>query len=206
MINKHTTMKRNTLLWACAVLITLFVACKPDSYTQFLGTWGVEKIEYYNIDYAGNPIPETMITYNLTPGDPQSGIDMIFREDKTGEMHDRSQDTLWLDYNPETQTYENIIICPDTTLVTNFTYSYDEKESVLYLNMPHAKTYMMQITQLTDNMFSYTNLYYQDDNNQSYVERSTLKRIDNASKDSQGKRNPWIPRMAGSFLTGQHNE
>ena len=87
-------MKRIALFTLCAMAAVMFTSCGKDNYKSFVGTWGVEKIEYYNIDYAGNPIAASMSTFNMVPGDQQSGIDLIFRENKTGEMRDRSQDTI----------------------------------------------------------------------------------------------------------------
>ena len=124
-------MKKATLITLCAIAAVMFTSCGKIDTKGFIGTWGVEKIEYYNVDYAGNPIAASMSTFDLVPGDQQSGIDLIFREDMTGEMRDRSQDTLKLDYDEETGEYETIIICPDTTLVTKFTYSVDGRASHL---------------------------------------------------------------------------
>lgn len=167
-------------------------------YKFFVGTWGVEQIDYYNIDYAGNPIESTIETFNFTPGDSNDGIELVFRANKKGEMRDRSQDTLWLDYNLETQQYETIIVCPDTTLVTQFTYSYDADESVLYMNMDYTHTFMMKISNLADNSFVYTNEY-----ESNYVEKAYLKRISNDTRVVGGKKNSWRPRREGSFLSGR---
>ena len=52
----------------------------------FIGTWGVEKIDYYNIDYAGNPIVASIMTYAYDPNDISNGIQLVFREDNTGEI------------------------------------------------------------------------------------------------------------------------
>ena len=49
-------MKKLTLFATLAILAVMFASCKKVDYNAFVGTWGVEKIEYYNIDYAGNPI------------------------------------------------------------------------------------------------------------------------------------------------------
>lgn len=190
-------MKKISLMTLCFTLAMLFVSCKPDKDEKdkmFIGTWGVDKIEYYNIDYAGNPIEASMETYDMTPGDPQSGIDLVFRADKTGEMRDRSQDTIYTDWNSETQQYETILVRPDTTLVTTFTYHFDEESSILYLNMSYARTFSMGIQELTDNSFIYTNEYDVD-----YVERAYMKRLTDAKASSE-KQTVRRPNKPGSFL------
>ena len=73
-------MKKITLLTLCAIAAMMFTSCAKLDDKSFIGTWGVEKIEYYNIDYAGNPISASMKTFEMVPGDEQSGIDLIFRE------------------------------------------------------------------------------------------------------------------------------
>ena len=193
-------MKKLSLFALCVAFTMMFASCgkDKDSYKSFVGTWGVERIDYYNIDFAGNPIENTIETYIFTPGDPDNGIDLVFRDDKTGEMRDRSQDTLWLDYNQETQQYETIIICPDTTIVTAFKYSFDKDESILYMNMDYTHTFMMQISNLTDNSYTYVNEY-----ESNYVEKAWLKRISNDTKAVRGKKNSWRPRREGSFLSGR---
>ena len=160
----------------------------------FWGSWGVEKIEYYNIDYAGNPIEASMETFEMIPGDPQSGIDLIFRQNKTGEMRDRSQDTIWTDWNPQTQQYETMIICPDTTLVNTFTYHVDGEDSTLYLNMDYAHTFKMGIQEITDSTFIYTNEYSVD-----FIERAYLVRLSDTKK-AASKQNAKRPNKTGAFL------
>ena len=59
-------MKKLGIITLCAVCTFLFASCGKD-YKTFVGTWGVEKIEYYNIDYAGNPIAATIVTHNYDP-------------------------------------------------------------------------------------------------------------------------------------------
>lgn len=193
-------MKKTTLLTLCAIAALMFTSCGKIDEKSFVGTWGVEKIEYYNIDYAGNPIGASMSTFNMVPGDQQSGIDLIFREDKTGEMRDRSQDTLKLDWNNETETYETIIICPDTTLVTKFTYSVDKSASILYMNLENpVKTYKMNIVNMTKDSFIYENEY-----GTNYVEKAYMKRLSNTpSKSGSRGSQPWRPRREGSFMSGR---
>lgn len=191
-------MKKLSLFAFFVAFTMMFASCGKDDYKSFVGTWGVEQIDYYNIDYAGNPIENTIDTYYFTVGDPNGGIDLVFRNNKTGEMRDRSQDTLWLDYNEETQQYETIIVCPDTTLVTTFKYSYDKDESILYMNMDYTHTFMMQISNLTDNSFNYVNEY-----ESNYVEKAYLKRISNEARTMGEKKSSWRPRREGSFLSGR---
>lgn len=184
-------MKKLSIFTAIMMLVVVMASCGKD-YTAFIGTWGVERIEYYNIDYAGNPIPATIETYYFKPGDMDNGIDLIFREDKTGEMRDRSRDTLKLDWNDTLQIYETIIICPDTTLVTNFTYSYNHSDNLLFMNMmvEHPFIYQMKIDFIDDNTYVYENEY---DNN--YVEKAWMVRYStetrgNRTKAANMKRHP----------------
>jgi len=191
-------MKRIALFTFCAMAAVMFTSCGKIDEKGFIGTWGVEKIEYYNIDYAGNPITSSMSTFNLVPGDQQSGIDLIFRDDKTGEMRDRSQDTLKLNWNEETETYETIIICPDTTLVTKFTYSVDERASILYMNIEYpVRTYKMNIVNMDKNSFIYENEY-----GTNYVEKAYMKRISNSASKSGSRSSQAVrPRREGSFMS-----
>ena len=192
-------MKKITLLTLCAVVAMQFTSCAKLDEKSFVGTWGVEKIEYYNIDYAGNPISSSTTTFNMVPGDQQSGIDLIFREDMTGEMRDRSQDTLKLDFDEETGTYGTIIVCPDTTLVTKFTYSVDGRSSILYMNLtyPVVRTYKMNIVNMDKDSFVYENEYYQD-----YVEKAYMKRLSNStSKSANRSGQSSRPRREGSLFS-----
>ena len=193
-------MKRIKLIAAFAVMALLLASCgKKNDYKAFVGTWGVEKIEYYNIDYAGNPIPATIETYNFNPDNINDGIQLIFREDKSGEMRDKSRDTLYFDFDTVTNTYQTIIVCPDTTLVTKFTYSYDNSQSILYMNMDYVRTFMMHVYNLESNSFTYENEYGKD-----YVERAYLKRLssDKSSKAIE-KSKEVRPRKLESFLSGK---
>lgn len=190
----------------------VLVSCqKKDDYTAFVGTWGVERIDYksYNTDYHGQPVQGSMreSTYTFDPNDISNGIQLIFRSDKTGEMRDSNIDTVWYDWNTETQEYESYVVNPDTTLVTSFTYSYDADESILYMNMSyqHTFTYMMRISDLTANSFVYENNYGTDVDNRVYFETAYLKRIDfSASKvGSRKSGSQKRPKMPGSFLSGR---
>ena len=128
-------MKKLTFLTMMAFAALLFTSCNKIDYKFFIGTWGVEKIEYYNIDYAGNPISGSLETYNYDPNSADNGIQLVFREDKTGEMRDSAVDSIGVEYDEETQTYDHYIVCPDTVIVTPFTYSYDQTDGTLYMNM-----------------------------------------------------------------------
>jgi hypothetical protein len=190
-------MKRILLFFIGLSMILGWTSCKHDDYTAFVGTWGVESIDYYNIDYAGMPIEATIQTYHFTPGDAQNGIDLIFRNDRTGEMRDRSRDTLYIPVYDETNTIidTNMIVCPDTTLVTKFTYSYHNDDAVLYMNMKVERpyTYEMHIELLTEESFVYVNEYDKD-----YVEKARLIRLSNeapakATESSKAARVPFKP-------------
>ena len=189
-------MKKITLLTLCAIAAVMFTSCGKNSYKSFVGTWGVEKIEYYKIDYAGNPISSTIETYNFVPGDEDNGIDLVFREDKTGEMRDRSQDTIYVkDYNVDPPVVIDTIICPDTTLVTKFSYSYDKSSSVLYMDMEYVHTYHMHILNLDNDSFIYENEYGKD-----YVEKAYLKRISKSATLSTNRNTVIKPNKPGSIL------
>lgn len=187
-------MKKGTLFATLALAALVFVSCNKTDYTYFIGTWGVEKIEYYNIDYAGNPIPASMVTYHFDPNDSNNGIRLVFREDKTGEMLDSAVDTVWYEGDDDWE----YIVNPDTTLVKTFTYSYDDNERILYMNMEYVRTYMMRISNLTANSFVYENEYIQN-----YVEKAYVKRISNTSSTKSSHRSVKHPHKPGSFLGGR---
>ena len=192
-------MKKITLLTLCAIAAMMFTSCAKLDDKSFIGTWGVEKIEYYNIDYAGNPISASMKTFEMVPGDEQSGIDLIFRENKTGEMRDRSQDTIIKKISDEPEVYDTII-CPDTTLVTKFTYSVDERASILYMNIEYpVHTYKMNIVSMDKESFIYENEY-----GTNYVEKAYMKRISDSDKKANSRKSqPIRPYREGSFLSGR---
>ena len=194
-------MKKTTLFALCAIATAMLTSCGKNDYKSFVGTWGVEKIEYYNIDFAGNPIVGSLKSFELVPGDQQSGIDLIFRDNKTGEMRDRSQDTIYVkDYSVNPPVVTDTIICPDTTLVSKFTYSYDKSDAILYMNMEYpVHTYKMNIVDLDNNSFIYENEYGTD-----YVEKAYMKRISNTTEKSAKRTVPQSrPRREGSFLSGR---
>ena len=188
-------MKKLTLFATLAMAALLFTSCNKIDYKSFVGTWGVEKIEYYNIDYAGNPIAASMMTHNLDPDDTNNGIHMIFREDKTGELRDSARDSV-----PDVIDDDTVYIhCPDTVLVTRFTYSYDASDRALYLNLEDvARPYRLQISNFTDNSFIYENEYYID-----YVERAYLKRFSDTPMRSANRQATKHPNKPGSLLGGR---
>lgn len=191
-------MKKVTFITAIAIVALLFTACRKEDYRLFVGTWGVETIEYYNTDFAGNPIAASLETFSYDPNDTNDGIHLVFRENKTGEMRDSAVDTIWI-LNEETQEYDSYIYNPDTVLVTKFTYSYDKADHTLYMNMAdNSRPFRLQVDDLTDNSFTYVNEYYTD-----YVEKAYLKRISDKPMKSgsrQGVKHPYKP---GSFLGGR---
>ena len=189
-------MKKLTLIATLAIVALLFTSCKKDDYTKFVGTWGVEKIEYYNVDYAGNPIGASLETYNYDPNSTDNGIQLTFRSDKTGEIRDSAVDTLWTDWNQETQAYDSYIVCPDTVLVYTFSYSYDKNDHVLYMSRDFdMHTFKMSIDNLTDNSFTYQNEYSKD-----YMERAYLKRISNTTKSASRSVSTYPHKHHGSLL------
>ncbi len=198
-------MKKLTFIMTLALTALLFASCNNKiDYKSFVGTWGVERIEYYNIDYAGNPIAASMQYVDYDLDDPDNCIKLIFREDKTGEMLDSDVDTVWTDWNSETQEYESYIYNPDTTLVTTFTYSYVEEESTLYMNMKYSypyvysRTFMMKISGWDGDSFIYENEY-----NVDYMEKAYLKRLSKTTSKSAGRQAMKRPHKPGALLGGR---
>ena len=182
-------MKKVTLLTMMALVAMLFASCSKTDFKSFIGTWGVEKIEYYNIDYAGNPIAASLETFTFDPNDADNGIQLTFRADKTGEMRDSAIDSLLVD-----SVY---IHCPDTVLVTKFTYSYDKSDKSLYMNMDNsARPFRLQIENLTSDSFTYENEYGTD-----YMEKAYLKRISKSTK-SASRNMPAHPHKGPGALFG----
>ena len=172
-----------------AMVAMLFASCSKTDFKSFIGTWGVEKIEYYNIDYAGNPIAASLETFTFDPNDADNGIQLTFRADKTGEMRDSAIDSLLVD-----SVY---IQCPDTVLVTKFTYSYDKSDKSLYMNMDNsARPFRLQIENLTSDSFTYENEYGTD-----YMEKAYLKRISKSTK-SASRNIPAHPHKGPGALFG----
>ena len=195
-------MKKLTLFAILAIAALMFTSCNKTNYKTFVGTWGVEKIEYYNIDFAGNPIAGSMETHIYDPNDTCNGIHLVFRENKTGEMRDSAIDTVWL-YNEETQEYDSYIYRPDTVMVYTFTYTYDASESSLIMKTRYTypyeylRTFMMKVSDITDNSFIYENEY-----DVNFVERAYLKRVSKATSKAT-RQTPNHPNKPGSFLGGR---
>ena len=186
-------MKKLAFLTMMAIAALMFTSCSKTDYKSFVGTWGVEKIEYYNIDYAGNPIAASLETFTFDPNDADNGIQLIFRADKTGEMRDSAIDSLLAVVEGDTV----YIQCPDTVLVTKFTYSYDKSDKSLYMNMDNsARPFRLQIENLTSDSFTYENEYGVD-----YVEKAYLKRI-SKSTTSTSKNVPAHPHKGPGALFG----
>jgi len=183
-----------------AMFVILMASCGKVDYTSFIGTWGVERIDYYNIDYQGLPIPSTTVTYDFTPGDMQGGIDLVFREDKTGELRDRSRDTLYIPVKEEGVIVDTLtIICPDTTLVTRFTFSYNTSDKLLFMNMQteHPYIYQMKVRFVDENTFVYENEYDND-----YVEKARLVRYSTETRNAlRGAKSSQIPPHPKSLFS-----
>lgn len=186
-------MKKLTFLTMMAIVALLFTSCTKNEYKSFIGTWSVEKIEYYNTDYAGNPIAASLETFTYDPDDADNGIRLIFKADKSGEMRDSAIDSLLAVVEGDTV----YIQCPDTVLVTKFTYSYDKNEKSLYMNMSSsARPFRLQIVELTNNAFIYENEY-----GENYMEKAYLKRISKSTK-STSKNMPSHPHNRPGSLFG----
>lgn len=164
-------------LFAAMTTVLMFASCENKAYKTFVGTWGVEKIEYYGIgtDEQGNTSLTLYHTFDYDPGDVNNGIQMIFRDDKTGEMVDSAIDTILTDWNEDTGLYDSYIYCPDTVIVYKFTYTYQERTKVFYMYMEDNITYKMHIDGLTDDSYIYENEYVKD--NDRVMERAFLKRL-----------------------------
>lgn len=213
-------MKRILLSLIALSMLLGWTSCHRDDYLAFVGTWGVDQLEYYNIDYAGQPISNTIETYHFTPGDPVNGIDLIFRDDRTGEMRDRSRDTLYIPVYENNEIVDTAMVpCPDTTIVTSFSYSYHDDDALLYMNMEaivryltrkttgdtyqdkweevlRRYTYKMQIELITDDSFIYVNEYDKD-----YVEKARLIRLSNEPATKAGIAKPVrVPHKPGSMF------
>ena len=194
-------MKKLSLFATLAMMALLFASCNKIDYKSFVGTWGVEKIEYYNIDYAGNPIAASMETYSFDADDPNNTVQLIFREDKTGEMRDGAIDTVLTDWNSATQEFESYIVNPDTIIVNTFTYSYDKSESTLYMNMKYTypyvylRTFMVKVSDFNDNSF-----IYEDEYDVDYMEKAYLKRVSETPTKSASRQKFSHPHKPGSLL------
>lgn len=187
-------MKKISLILTVLTMILGLTSCQdPDKYMEFVGKWGLARLDYYNIDYSGKPIEASRITYYFTPGDTIDGIDLIFKMDQTGTMVDRSRDTLFI---PIGEGEYDTIVCPDTVLYTSFTFSYDNLRSTLYMNMPNAITYRMQIKQKDDQSFTYINQY-----DEYIVEEALMKRLLNTKGTKGNRTKVSLPHRPGSLFS-----
>lgn len=189
-------MKKHVTIIAFMALLLGMMSCGKDETSLLIGTWGVERIEYYYIDYYGQPIASTLKVYEYTPGDTENGIEMAFFENKRGEWRDHDVDTFLVQVSINPVAYDTIIN-PDTTVVIPFKYSFDKDLNTLTIKTSDAETYMLDVEALTQGTFVYINQYKTD-----YVERSVLKRIDNKEKvKSSGKPTSRAPRPEGSMYS-----
>ncbi len=197
-------MKKLTLFATLALAALLFASCDKTDYKSFVGTWGVERLEYYNIDVYGQPIAASIRYVDYVFDDADNSIQLVFREDKTGEMRDSAVDTVWIDWNSETQEYESYIYNPDTTMVTTFTYTYDKGEKALYMNMRYSypydymRTFMMKISHMDGDSFVYENEYDVD-----YMEKAFLKRISSTPSKSGSRQAAKRLHMPGALMGGR---
>ena len=194
-------MKKLTFLTMMAMVALLFASCNKIDYKSFVGTWGVEKIEYYNIDYAGNPIAGSLTTNIFDPNDMNNGIHLVFLDDKSGELRDSARDTIGIDWDEQTQSYDHFIVRPDTIIINKFTYSYDESEQILYMNMHYEnllRTFRLQINNFNKDSFIYENEYDID-----CVEKAYLKRVNKTASKSASRQDVNHPRKPGSLLGGR---
>ena len=197
-------MKKLAFYVTLALAALSFASCSKIDYKSFVGTWGVERLEYYNIDYYGNPIAASLKYSDFDPESVDNGIQLVFREDKTGEMRDSAVDTIWTDWNIETQQYDSYIYNPDTTLVTTFTYTYDKSESALYMNMRYTypydyiRTFMMKVSDMDDDSFAYENEY-----DVNYMEKAYLKRISDTPTKSGSRQAVIRPHKPGALMGGR---
>lgn len=191
-------MKRIFFVIAAITLFFGMISCNKVSESKLIGTWGVERIEYYYIDYYGQPISNTIEGYDYVPGDFDNGIELVFYEGHKGKWFDHDVDTILVEISIDPKVYDTIIN-PDTTLVTSFTYSLDQDIPALFIHTSDAETYMMEIEQLDNTTFSYKNEF-----KDNYVEHAILKRIPDGQTASKAMRSRAAhPRKPGSFFSHQ---
>lgn len=189
-------MKKTGVIILSAICAILLASCNKIDYKSFVGTWGVEKIEYYNIDFEGNPIAASLETYTYDPESTDNGIQLIFRSNKSGEMRDSAIDTIVV--VNETTGENEYIVCPDTVLVTKFTFSFDESEQYLYMSLEtNPRPYGMTIEEMTKTTFVYKNEYINN-----YVEKAYLKRIDGKSSGTKSRNTVKHPHNKPGSLFG----
>jgi len=189
-------MKKLTVLLATMVLLLGSISCGKKEKNPLLGTWGVEAVEYYNIDYYGQPIASTIDRYEFPIGDPTAGIDLVFQDNNKGKWLDRDRDTILVEVSTNPLVYDTIIN-PDTTLVTTFTYFYDEEASSVFIKTSEANSFMLEVEELTDTRFSYINEY-----GENYVEHAIMRRISDGKSTSRANdKRASRPVRPGSLLS-----
>ena len=191
-------MKRFKLILAVMAMALGICSCGSENddsmdYLALVGTWGVKTIQYYNLNYWGNPIENTIETYEFTPGDPIDGIDLVFKEDRSGKKIDRSSDTVMI----STTQY---VVSPDTVVVSQFNYSYHKDENIIYMTMlSNLKTHKLRVLKFTDKEFTYEYEY-----KKNYAESAHLVRISNSTNGKAARRSKPVairPRREGSLLS-----
>ncbi|MBO4327791.1 MAG: hypothetical protein J5831_00090 [Bacteroidales bacterium] len=200
-------MKKTATILALMLILFSLASCGDpnngnddgQTYKDFIGVWGVEKIEYweYNIDYAGQPIAasyEKTGEFEYDVDDPDFGIQLVYNSDKTGEYRDFAIDSMWFKWNEEIQDYDvylvhpdegfdSVIYCPDTVLVSQYTYLYDDEDKALYMNMDYLHTFKMQIVEFTENTFVSENRYKLDQaTHTEKMEKFFMKKVGPAPK------------------------
>lgn len=155
---------KNIILIALLVLLTGVVSCKKDHDIptgkvfnandfdfDIVGTWGLEKTENYSIDNAGNMVGP-ISSHEYDPNDNDNGIQMVFREDNTGEMYDKTSS--------------------NSTIVNALTYSY--VNDTLFLDIDYGtetNTFNCLIIEKTNESFIYENKYAQNRMEKAYFKR-----------------------------------
>lgn len=165
---------KKTLSFFLLIGTLALTSCIDTGNSLLIGAWGVERIEYYTCDIAGNPIPSTMEAYEFSPG-ASDGITMTFRANNTGQLEDRST---------------------DFPVVTSFTYRYDAREQMVFMNKG-SESFVLYVEELGANTFSYLNEY---ENHK--IERTFLKRLDGV-RNHTGRRVQRLPVHPGSLLSGE---
>lgn len=198
MNNNNKAMKRIAILLLAVTTMLSVVSCNKSEKTLLLGRWGVERVEYYYVDYYGQPIASTIEGEDFIPGDPDNGIELVFKDSKKGEWRDHDVDSFFIKISTDPVVYDTIVN-PDTTVITTFTYSYDKDIPAIFVKTSNQETYMLEIEQLDETTFSYTNEYGPD-----YVEHAIMKRLSDDSKATSSRGNrPSHPRKPGSFFSHQ---
>jgi len=191
-------MKKLTILIVAMALVFSAASCKKNGADLLIGTWALQILEYYNIDYQGQPIESTIVHYEFPIDVANEGIDIVFMKNNQGEWHDRDLDTFYVLISEDPDVYDTIIN-PDTTVVTPFTYFYDEDAAAVFLKTSDMVSHMLEVEELNSTTFSYVNEY-----GEHYVEHAILKRVDDSK--SRSRSNADVKRVSrpcrpGSLLS-----